>query len=366
MSTGFGERLRTAREAQGLSIEAVAVDTNISRRYIEALEAENFTAIPAGTYGQGFLRNYAAYLRLDADELLPLYRKTKADEQPAPQELLAREPVVDVVRPSRLLMIAAAVAVAVMLVFAAIGVVALRSFLAPKAEEEAEAPPQSTVYTLENGEREARFYAGDALSVPFETNNYRIEVSAINEFVELTAPDRYRRLGMDEAADIDLDGDGDAELLVIVVDFARNRPDIGAELRFETVASAPAEENAEEIPTVTAVSAGTAIFSGAVAYAFSVQAEFLLPCMFRWEVLREPSRRGRNERYFRRGETLNIEAQNGIRIWMSNSAAVKLQAFGGGRSVPLTTRGAAAVIVEDIHWVRGTDGYSLVQQLLDD
>ena len=36
---GVGERLRKAREARGLSLDAVAASTHIRERYLEALEA---------------------------------------------------------------------------------------------------------------------------------------------------------------------------------------------------------------------------------------------------------------------------------------------------------------------------------------
>jgi hypothetical protein len=262
--------------------------------------------------------------------------------------------------------IAAAVAAAVVL---GGGALAYFLFLVPndagKAQAVSERPP--VVYTLENGERETRFYAGDALSVPAgagaDADSYRVDVSAITDFVEIAAADKYMRLGLAEEAGIDLDGDGDAELSVAVLDFEPNRPDIGAELRFETAASAPADEDA---PATATVAPGGVILSGASPYPFTVQVEFLLPCMFRWEVLREAGQRGRNERYFGRGEALNIEAQNGVRIWVSNSAAVRVQATGGGLSVPLETGTAGEVVVEDIHWVPASGGRNnLIQDHLN-
>jgi hypothetical protein len=74
--------------------------------------------------------------------------------------------------------------------------------------------------------------------------------------------------------------------------------------------------------------------------------------MFRWEILNERDRPGRNQNYFQRAEDLNIQAQNGIRIWASNAQAVRCQVIGGGRTVPVELGAAGEVIVADIRWVR--------------
>ena len=83
--------------------------------------------------------------------------------------------------------------------------------------------------------------------------------------------------------------------------------------------------------------------------------------MFRWEILFERDRRDRNERYFQRSDELNIQAQNGIRIWASNAQAAKFQVIGGGRTVPVELGGAGEVVVTDIRWVRDEDNrYRLI------
>jgi len=67
---GIGETLRLNRERRGLTIAQVAQDTRISRRFIEALEDEEFDALPAPVYVRGFLRSYANYLKVDPQPLV--------------------------------------------------------------------------------------------------------------------------------------------------------------------------------------------------------------------------------------------------------------------------------------------------------
>lgn len=69
----LGETLRRARSAKGITFEDAERVTRIPRKYLEALELENFGILPAPVYARGFLRSYAGYLGLDANDLLPFF-----------------------------------------------------------------------------------------------------------------------------------------------------------------------------------------------------------------------------------------------------------------------------------------------------
>ena len=62
---GQGARLRAAREAAGLSVEAVGARLRLSERQVAALEADDHAALPPGPFVRGFVRNYARLLGLD-------------------------------------------------------------------------------------------------------------------------------------------------------------------------------------------------------------------------------------------------------------------------------------------------------------
>lgn len=66
----IGETLRAARETKGVSLQQAEEDTKIRKRYLEALEDEDYDIIPGRVYAKGFLRNYADYLGLSPDEML--------------------------------------------------------------------------------------------------------------------------------------------------------------------------------------------------------------------------------------------------------------------------------------------------------
>ena len=64
-----GERLRAAREGQGMSLEDVATRTRIPTRHLESLERSEWHKLPASTYSMGFAKSYAAAIGLDRIEI---------------------------------------------------------------------------------------------------------------------------------------------------------------------------------------------------------------------------------------------------------------------------------------------------------
>ena len=65
----LGLTLQREREKKGLSIEVVMEATKISRTNIVAMEGGDRSALPHPVYAKGFVKSYARYLGLDADEL---------------------------------------------------------------------------------------------------------------------------------------------------------------------------------------------------------------------------------------------------------------------------------------------------------
>ncbi|MES2175805.1 MAG: helix-turn-helix domain-containing protein [Pseudomonadota bacterium] len=64
-----GAKLRAAREARGLSIQDVATRTRIAVRQLEAVERDDYAALPGIPYAVGFARAYARAVDLDEVEI---------------------------------------------------------------------------------------------------------------------------------------------------------------------------------------------------------------------------------------------------------------------------------------------------------
>jgi cytoskeleton protein RodZ len=87
----IGTRLAAERDGRGWSIEQVASQLNLAARQIQALEQDNFAALPGMASVRGFIRAYAKLLKIDAT---PLIAMLAAEAAPPPIEPLhSRRPL---------------------------------------------------------------------------------------------------------------------------------------------------------------------------------------------------------------------------------------------------------------------------------
>jgi len=377
--TSIGDSLKRAREERGLDIERVAEETRIARRFIAALEVEDFSVFPGEPYALGFLRNYAEYLGLDANDLAASFRNLRIQEQPVPiQELIPAK------RTSPLVFVGAGALVVVLLIGA------LLVFGRRGGDTTAQAAPHSpTEYRMEKASLDRRFWVGDSVIVKAGQEAWKVTLSSISDGTIFETPLGQRRLSLGEEAVIDFDKDGEADLRILLTDIDKKDPSRGANLRMSllgktlaAIGATPAEEvmgaqatgSAVTSPAASEAGLATAtaappmttpptplpdasnatkegvIFEAAKGpWPFVVSVTFRASCMFRYEV----DKRDRDERYYQKGDTVSINAQNSVKLWASNaqSAAVLVQAS-GGKSSEIDLGGAGEIAVKRIAWVQ--------------
>ncbi len=71
--SSVGAYLRALRERRRISLEEVARSTRVLRHYLEALEADDYTVLPAPVFTKGFIRAYCQVLGVAPDEAIALY-----------------------------------------------------------------------------------------------------------------------------------------------------------------------------------------------------------------------------------------------------------------------------------------------------
>lgn len=71
--SGFGDALRHARANKGVTLTEAERAIRIPRKYLRALEDEDFLTLPEGVYSRGIVRNYAQYLNLDPDDAIAYF-----------------------------------------------------------------------------------------------------------------------------------------------------------------------------------------------------------------------------------------------------------------------------------------------------
>jgi len=79
-----GQLLCQAREKLDLSTNDIASNLHLEQRIILALEADDYSNLPAATYVRGYLRSYAKAVNLDSDYIISLYDP----DAPEPPEIL--------------------------------------------------------------------------------------------------------------------------------------------------------------------------------------------------------------------------------------------------------------------------------------
>lgn len=70
-----GEILSEKRKASGFSLQDIEKETKIRKKFLEAIEKNNFSQIAESTIVKGFIRNYALALSLPPENVLAVFRR---------------------------------------------------------------------------------------------------------------------------------------------------------------------------------------------------------------------------------------------------------------------------------------------------
>lgn len=81
--SSFGEKLKREREAGNKTIEEIALATGIQLGYLEALEKDEFHALPGRAFGKLYIRAYAEVLGFNPQSLIDDYDREQSREQQA-------------------------------------------------------------------------------------------------------------------------------------------------------------------------------------------------------------------------------------------------------------------------------------------
>ncbi|MDO8301288.1 helix-turn-helix domain-containing protein, partial [Lacisediminimonas sp.] len=85
-----GRQLSACRQELGWTVEHVASRLNLAPRQIEAIEADNFAALPGMASTRGFIRAYAKLLSMDA---APLVQALATETKPLDDAIALRRPL---------------------------------------------------------------------------------------------------------------------------------------------------------------------------------------------------------------------------------------------------------------------------------
>jgi len=370
----IGEKLKTAREEKGYSPDQVARDTNIARRFILAMEQEDFSAFPGDTYLLGFLRNYGDYLGLDAERLVNLYRNMKIQEQPVPMEELIqgkkRRPSLGVI-----------IGIALSVVILGGGGYGAHLWLSQDSEQAEAATEQQNSELQQESEAaegryemgeeivERRFQEGQTLRLVLNEERIDITVTEVGEQVSLTTPNGITKASLGEELLLDLTQDDRNDIRIKVQDIDTQGGT--AVLRFDRGLGRSAEAESEEISsTENKIEAITVSDTGATSVESRTQSPvtiltaeqpeaFRIDVSFRGYSLVRYSKDGesREQRYFNGNDTFRLEVDREVMLWISNAGSFQAKIAGE----EINFGGPGEVATKLLRWQRDeeTDRYEL-------
>lgn len=150
----FGELLRNAREAQGMTLEEVEKVTKIRRKYLEAIENGDVSEMPGEVQLRGFIRNYAAAVGLDPGAVMERYLEWRGAETAAGDGAFAGRRteilVVEERRPRKLLV---AVILALLLAVAGVLYYFFLVYSSPHADNDVSSAPAAQSFQVSASDR---------------------------------------------------------------------------------------------------------------------------------------------------------------------------------------------------------------------
>lgn len=368
----LGAVLKNAREEKGISLYQAEKDTFILRRYLEALEAEDFSAFPGETYLMGFLKSYAEYLGLDPQRMVSLYRNIRLQEQEPPIEDLVGRPRSF---PWWILLV----------VLLVIGVGVGGYLLFPRRGSEVARAPRPSEAPQEQGVRfqeevmEGVFREGDAvvMRVGEEDHRFSFERFGAETLLVKTEGGEFP-LQRGASARLDVSGDGKPDVAVLVREIRRGEEGAEAVVRLDRHVEGPqvlveggqtrevaVEEVKEGVPLLAPIGStleegrrlsSQVVLSADVQDIVMVELSFRGPVLFRsrvddGEVV---------ERFFQRGDVFRASMRQQAWLWLSNAGVVTARV--GGVETKLGEVGEVAVWL--LTWVKNTENGSYHLELV--
>jgi cytoskeletal protein RodZ len=70
-----GSIVKEARVRRKITLEQAESATKIRRKFLQAIESDDFSAMPSVSYAKGFIKNYSEFLGLDSSTVMAFFRR---------------------------------------------------------------------------------------------------------------------------------------------------------------------------------------------------------------------------------------------------------------------------------------------------
>jgi len=359
----FGEKLKEIRLEKKLSVEQVARDTKIAKRYLDAIEENDFTVFPSETYLIGFLRTYTEYLGLDSTKYITQYKNYKIQEQPIPiNELL------DIKKKFPPVLTVALIALAVVAI-AVLSIFGYRLFTNNTPQTVTNDKPQPTIqsdakkYYFKDEISTEWFAKSDQIIIPLGATEYTIDIIEVAEplILKLDGVTEYQlSKGNGITLNLNNDDSDDFRIVLNTIEEKDGRKQVNLGLYKVTLAvtgSKPVVQtgvvtvvpvNATATPVPLNVTTDvSAIYESFTPDPFVINVVFKGECLFRYLI----DNKTRFQKYFLKDDKVDIDVSKTVTLWISNAGSVK--ATIAGKDIIFGRSGQ--VVTKQLQWRRDNE-----------
>lgn len=381
----LGPIFKEARVESGKSLDDAVKETKIAKKYLLAIENENFDIFPGETYLIGFIRNYSQFLGLDPDEMVLKYRDYKIQEQPAPiEQLTAKNSTL-----KRFILIGITFVIIVSSVLYILLTrdrskkVKIKEEKVPHAEVEEEKEQKGTagLTVFEEEEIIRDFVKGDVIEIPVKNAVHRISIDGIDENLEFSIEDIPFILSTDERVEIDFDRDGRKDILLRINRmgegivnltlkkiFKTESSDLSIGLTDTETATAGATAGPPEVVIIkedelfadipVAPKSGFHIVSGYEKTDIKTAIRGVSTAYVAYDI----DEGEKQEILLRNGDELAFTAKDVVRIMAANARGINIQI----NDVSVTLGKGGETVAKVVRWYRDSDDSDLYHLIIDD
>ncbi len=379
----LGLYLKQVREGKKLTIDKVIEDTFIMKKFILAIEDDDFSSFPGEAYLKGFLRNYGEYLGLDPADLISRYERIKMSETPSPTELLIPKPKAFFSK--MLLIILIAVLAVALIAGVSAAIVMMRRTAAEsspkniaevksekekaraekkknllvkeKKKDNSAAEDKSKVFTFEAEADNFTVKKGEKISFKLDDDKtYSIWVSELEPTVilESSAGKQQFLIANGFTNKFDVNGNGKEDLEIVLNYWTDKNATIGLKRIANSLWSDSSIDSEFFLPdTIEIIGENTNKSEISVMISLSEMS------YLKYQV----DKNSEIENTFNAGAVLELKAKDRIILWMANSGVVSADFPAYNKRVVLGEKGK--VDVKIIAWTKNNGNYSLQMSSLN-
>ena len=342
-----GEIFKEARKEKGLTLEEISKETNIPKRYLEAIENDNFSVFSSETYAIGFVSNYAEALEIDKELVLSQYRRLKKIEEDSPIQELVGERKLNVKK-----FIYPSVIGVLSLIFIAL------FFFIIKTQMRKSSLPKSYNFSIKNISKiyDIRFKLGDKIYITNETRTSELVFEEIDKMNNLNFKINNNAYSIKGTGIVTIDSDYDGTNDMHIEFFSTKPNYIRLNISYINPLNQPSQL---EKPTGQA---GSAIISQREWYKGESQKEIVVKILAldtSWIAYKADDKEEKNVPLYEKSEHIILFSQS-LTLYSGNSGAIKINIEGKED----TLGGQGEVNKSIFYWTKKDKDFLLMQSIL--